>query len=81
MGLGYVVDPALWGRGFGRAAISAVVDQPDVSDVEAFFCGIDADNQASQRCALAAGFHLLDREPDHEGMLYFRRERRTQSTG
>lgn len=37
-------------------------------------CGIDADNYASQRCALAAGFHVVDPRPDYEQMLYYRRE-------
>jgi RimJ/RimL family protein N-acetyltransferase len=75
MGLDYVVDPASWRHGYGLATIKAVLDHTDVSDVELFFCGIDADNHASQRCALAAGFHLIDPTPDHEGMLYFHHER------
>lgn len=75
MGFAYVVDPARWRRGYGRAAIQAVLRDPDVDDVELFFCGIDADNTASRRCASAAGFQLVDPEPDFEGMLYFRRGR------
>jgi RimJ/RimL family protein N-acetyltransferase len=75
MGLGYVVDPARWRQGYGRAAIEAVLCHPDLGDVTAFFCGIDADNVASQRCAQAAGFHLVDPRPDHEGMVFYRRER------
>lgn len=75
MGLAYVVDPARWRRGYGRAAIKAVLHHPAVTDVELFFCSVDADNHPSQRCAIAAGFHLIDPTPDHEEMLYFRRER------
>jgi hypothetical protein len=61
---------------FGRcAAIQAVLRDPDVDDVELFFCGIDADNTASRRCASAAGSQLVDPEPDFEGTLYFRRGR------
>lgn len=75
MGLGYVVDPARWGQGYGRGAIRAVLGHPDVDDVEVFFCGIDVGNLASRRCALGAGFHLADPHPDHEGTLYYRRER------
>ena len=75
MGLAYVVDPARWGEGIGRATLLAVLGHPDVADVEAFYCGIEADNEASRRCAEAAGFTLLDPEPDWEGILYFRRER------
>lgn len=77
MGLGYVVDPTRRRRGYGRAAIEAVVNHHEVADVQMFFCGIDADNEASRRCAVAAGFRLVDPLPDHEGMLYYRRERPT----
>ena len=80
MGLGYVVDPLRWGHRFGRSAISAVIGHSEVSDVETFFCGVDADNEASKRCALAAGFHLLDPQPDFEAMFYLRRERDAQSS-
>jgi RimJ/RimL family protein N-acetyltransferase len=75
MGLGYVVDPARWRRGYCRTAIAAVLGHADVADVEVFYCGIDADNHASQRCALAAGFHLVEPKPDFEAMLYYRHER------
>jgi RimJ/RimL family protein N-acetyltransferase len=77
MGLGYVVDPTRWRRGYGRACLEAVIVHPDAADVDVFFCGIDADNEASQRCAMAVGFRLVDPEPDHEEMLSFRRDRRT----
>lgn len=40
-------------------------------------CGIDVDNRASRTCAESAGFTLADLEPDHEGMLYYRRTRST----
>jgi RimJ/RimL family protein N-acetyltransferase len=80
MGLGYVVDPGRWGHGFGRAAICAVIGHSEVRDAETFFCGVEADNEASKRCALAAGFHLLDPQPDFEGMLYFRHERDAPSS-
>jgi RimJ/RimL family protein N-acetyltransferase len=79
MGLGYVVDPARWRRGHGRTAVKAVLDHADVADVEVFYCGIDADNHASRRCAMAAGFHLIESKPDFEGTLYFRRERKGQN--
>jgi RimJ/RimL family protein N-acetyltransferase len=80
MGMGYVVDPGRWGHGFGRAAIRTVIGHSEVRDVETFFCGVEVDNEASKRCALAAGFHLLDPQPDFEGMLYLRHERDTPSS-
>ncbi len=72
----YAVDPQRWGRGFGRALLEAVIARPELTDVEAFYCGIDSDNTASRRCAVAAGFTLMSSEPDAENTLYFRRERR-----
>lgn len=76
-GLGYVVDPARWRRGYGRAALLAALGHPDLADVEQFYCGVDADNLASRKCALAAGFELVDPVPDDEDMLYYRRGRLT----
>ncbi len=64
MDLAYVVDPERWRLGFGRAALRAVMDAPEVSDVSLFVAGIDADNTASQRCARAAGFAPESDEPD-----------------
>lgn len=75
MGLAYVVDPARWRQGIGRATLHAVVGHGDVADVEAFYCGVDAGNDASLRCCRAAGFTLLNPRPDWEGMLYLRRQR------
>ncbi|WP_415937273.1 GNAT family N-acetyltransferase [Streptomyces sp. 039-1] len=75
MGLAYVVDPDRWRHGYGRSALQAVLNHPDASDAHTFFCGIDVDNRASRTCAESAGFTLADLEPDHEGMLYYRRTR------
>lgn len=75
MGLAYVVDPGRWRQGYGRSVLQAVLTHPDAADVRTFFCGIDADNHASRTCAESAGFTLSDLEPDHEGMLYYRRPR------
>jgi RimJ/RimL family protein N-acetyltransferase len=76
MGLGYLVDPARWRRGYGVRAIEAVVAHPDTADVELFFCGIDADHVASRRCASRAGFQQLDPAPDFEDVVYYHRFRR-----
>ena len=70
MALGYVVDPARWGRGIGRRTLQTVVASPDVADVRIFAAGIDADNAASRRCAVAAGFLPDDPEPDREGTVH-----------
>lgn len=71
MGLSYVVDPARWRQGVGRAALQAVLSHPSVRDVRLFAAGIDADNQASRRCAVAAGFAPDTDEPDWEDTVYY----------
>jgi RimJ/RimL family protein N-acetyltransferase len=73
MSLGYVVDPARWRQGYGRAAIETVFALPEVADIELWVLGIDPDNTASRRCAESAGFHLTDPEPDFEDILYYQR--------
>lgn len=70
MGLAYVVDPARWRQRIGRAMLCAVVGHPAVADVRVFAAGIDADNDASRRCAAAAGFTPDVDEPDWEGTVY-----------
>jgi RimJ/RimL family protein N-acetyltransferase len=70
MGLGYVVDPARWRLGYGRAAILASLGHPDTADVVRFYCGIDADNHASRRCVASIRFELLDPVPDEDDTVY-----------
>ncbi|NYJ06783.1 GNAT family N-acetyltransferase [Petropleomorpha daqingensis] len=72
MGSAYVVDPARWGRGIGRATLRALVAAPEVADVEQFLLGIDEDNAASRAAAAAAGFVPLSEEPDAEGIVFVR---------
>ncbi|MFC8428245.1 GNAT family N-acetyltransferase [Streptomyces sp. NPDC057253] len=75
LGLAYLVDPSRRRHGYGRSALRSVLTHPATGDVDTFFLGIDADNNASRHCAESAGFTLPDPEPDHEGMLYYRRNR------
>lgn len=70
MGLAYVVRPSHWRRGLGRATLRAVVAHPSVADVRLFAAGIDADNTASRRCAVSAGFVPDVDEPDWEDTVY-----------
>ncbi|MDX3638531.1 GNAT family protein [Streptomyces sp. MB09-02B] len=81
LGLAYLVDPDRWRHGYGRAVLQAVLTHPGTDDVQTFFCGIDADNQASRDCVVSAGFTLPDPEPDHEDMLYYRCTGRPPSPG
>lgn len=70
MGFAYVVDPACWRQGFGRAVLRAAVQHPDVADVRVFADAIDADNEASRRCAVSAGFLPDVDQPDWEDKTY-----------
>jgi hypothetical protein len=70
MGLAYAVDPARWGRGYGRAALLAAAAAPELADVRVFALGIEPDNVASARSAAAAGYAPDDPEPDWEDMIY-----------
>lgn len=81
MGLAYVVDPARWRRGFGRATLRAAANHPDVCDVRIFVAGIDTDNEPSRRCAASAGFRPEVAEPDWEDTVYYllRRSPRTSA--
>ena len=72
MGAAYVVDPARWRQGVGRAALRALIAAPEVTDVVQFLLGIDEDNAASRAAARAAGFAPLGDEPDAEGMVFLR---------
>jgi RimJ/RimL family protein N-acetyltransferase len=73
MGLAYVVDPRRWRQGFGTAALLAVMAAPEVADVVLFAAGVEPDNVASVRCAVAAGMRPDCSEPDWEGFVYYLR--------
>jgi len=75
LGPAYVVDPERWRQGFGRATLRAMMKTSETSDADLFVAGIDADNIASKRCAVGAGFVPEDKEPDREGIIYHLCER------
>lgn len=70
--IAFAVDPALRGRGLGRAIIAALFSLPELEHVELFEAGVEPDNIASRGCLEAAGFRLRCEQPDVEGMLYYR---------
>ncbi|GIE94537.1 GNAT family N-acetyltransferase [Paractinoplanes rishiriensis] len=70
LGLAYVVDPLRWRQGIGTATLRAVVDHPEVSDVVLFAAGIEPENVASTRCAVAAGLLPDSTVPDFEGIVH-----------
>jgi RimJ/RimL family protein N-acetyltransferase len=71
MGMAYVIAPRRWRSGIGRAVLRAAVLEPAVADVRVFVLGIDADNEASRRCAAAAGFRPDVAEPDWEDTVHY----------
>lgn len=64
-----MVAPAERGRGHGRRILRALLARPELAQLRAVIGGIHPKNEASLRCALAAGFVLASPEPDAEGML------------
>jgi len=70
--IAFVTNPALRGRGLGRAMIAAMLARAELRDVELFEAGVEPQNTASRRCLEAAGFELASERPDFEGMLYYR---------
>jgi RimJ/RimL family protein N-acetyltransferase len=71
MGIAYVVNPARWRQGYGVAILRAAMAAPEVADVRLFAAGIEPENVASARCAVAAG--LLPAHPgtpDWEGIVH-----------
>jgi RimJ/RimL family protein N-acetyltransferase len=55
--------------------IRALTRLPELGFVDLFEAGVEPENTASRRCLDAAGFHPRSREPDFEGMLYYRGRR------
>ncbi|MGK5681952.1 GNAT family N-acetyltransferase [Actinoplanes sp. URMC 104] len=70
MGMAYVVDPRRRRQGYGTATLRAAVGAPEVAEVRVFALGIEPENTASVRCAVAAGFRADDPQPNGEGVVY-----------
>ncbi len=79
--IAFAVDPTLRGRGLCRAMLGALMRRPELRPVAVFEAGVEPTNVASRRCLEAAGFRLRSREPDFEGMLYYRAWRAGASPG
>lgn len=70
-GLALIISPTHRNKGWGRRALRALIDSPEVEGLERLFAGIEPENVASVRCFEGAGFTPTSREPDHEGIIYF----------
>jgi hypothetical protein len=55
--------------------LEALLEAPEMSEIELFGAGVDPTNAASIGYLTAAGFIQQYREPDFEGMLYFLKRR------
>jgi RimJ/RimL family protein N-acetyltransferase len=75
--IAFVIDPRLRRRGLGRAMIIALMRRPELRFVRLYEAGVEPENAPSRWCLDAAGFQLRSAQPDYEGMLYYRAERRS----
>ncbi|MGH2650403.1 MAG: GNAT family N-acetyltransferase [Actinomycetota bacterium] len=71
MSLAFVVDPLSWRQGYCKAMARAVLDRPEVADIQVFGAGVEPDNEGSIRCLEALSFVRASEQPDFEGMLYY----------
>jgi L-amino acid N-acyltransferase YncA len=69
--LSVVVDPLQRGLGLCRHIVQAILDLPDMEDVDEVRAAVQPENQASVRCFESAGFVAASREPDDENNLIF----------
>lgn len=58
--IGYLFDPRVWRRGYGREAVSAMLDHLTECGATTFEAGIDIRNTASKALATALGFKHVE---------------------
>jgi RimJ/RimL family protein N-acetyltransferase len=63
------VKPEARNRHYGRGILRALIALPELSHLHTLEAGVAADNAASLRCCLAAGFHVASATPDADGFL------------
>lgn len=65
-GVGYVIAPQHWGRGYATEALSLVVEALfEHTSVPSVWAVCDVENHASARVLEKSGFHLASRLPDY----------------
>ena len=73
--MGWVLSPAVHGRGFATEAVRAAITWAD-ANFPATFCNVRASNAPSVRVAERAGFHeVLRGEWNGEPLITYRRDR------
>ncbi len=63
------VKPEARNQHHGRGILRALLALPELSRLHTLEAGVQADNVASLRCCLAAGFHVASNTPDADGFL------------
>ncbi len=58
--IGYLFDPRMWRRGFGREAVAAMIEHLQAQGAASFEASIDIRNIASKALAAALGFTHID---------------------
>jgi RimJ/RimL family protein N-acetyltransferase len=69
--VGLVVKPELRNRGYCKRILRALLDRPEVLQLNRIVGTVEADNVASHRCVEAVGFVQQGNEPDEDGFLVF----------
>jgi RimJ/RimL family protein N-acetyltransferase len=62
--ISYTVDPAMRGRGYCAAMVTAVMAMPELKDIELFAAGVEPANADSAGCLRKADLQPLTPEPD-----------------
>jgi RimJ/RimL family protein N-acetyltransferase len=69
--VGLVVKPELRNRGYCKRILRALLDRPEILQLNRIVGTAEADNVASHRCVKAVGFVQQGNEPDEDGFLVF----------
>ncbi len=69
--IGLAVNPSLRRQGYGTAVLRALLTRPETATLHQIAADVEADNTASRRCLVKAGFVLLSDRPDDDGFLHY----------
>ncbi|MED4570041.1 GNAT family N-acetyltransferase [Brevibacillus agri] len=72
--IGLIVNPSLRHRGYGKALLREAMQRQELSGVQKWIAGIEADNVACLRCFEAAGFAKEEPVPDEDGFFLLVRQ-------
>jgi RimJ/RimL family protein N-acetyltransferase len=69
--IGFVINPALRRRGYGKRMLTEFLVRPEISQVDRIIGEVESENIASVRCLLAAGFTPVNHLPTDKGFLRY----------